>query len=132
MRRRGRVRRIPAGPYLRTDRRALLPPCVHLLAPCHILHLIHSSLSVCHLLCLPPVLSYPTCIPETIYARTVVYDSDGGVFKVFPAPEAGGSITVTLAVGETVILLHPPLPLVGVSIAMERGCQQNGRTPANG
>ena len=28
-----------------------------------------------------------------------------------------------LAVGETVILLHPPLPLVGVSIWMERGCQ---------
>ena len=31
-----------------------------------------------------------------------------------------------LAVGETVILLHPPLPVVGVSIRMERGCQQNG------
>ena len=29
------------------------------------------------------------------------------------------------AVGETVILLHPPLPLVGVSIAMERERQQN-------
>ena len=28
-----------------------------------------------------------------------------------------------LAVGETVILLQPPLPLVGVSIRMERGCQ---------
>ena len=31
-----------------------------------------------------------------------------------------------LDVGETAILLHPPLHLVGVSIAMERGCQQNG------
>ena len=31
----------------------------------------------------------------------------------------------TLAVDETVILLHPPLPLVGVSIAMERERQQN-------
>ena len=31
-----------------------------------------------------------------------------------------------VAVGETVILLHPPLPLVGVSIGMEGGCQQNG------
>ena len=31
-----------------------------------------------------------------------------------------------LAVGETVILLHPVLHLVGVSIAMERGRQQNG------
>ena len=30
-----------------------------------------------------------------------------------------------LAVDETVILLHPPLPLAGVSIVMERGCQQN-------
>ena len=31
-----------------------------------------------------------------------------------------------VAVGESsVILLHPPLPLVGVSIEMERGCQQN-------
>ena len=27
------------------------------------------------------------------------------------------------AAGETVILLHPPLPLVGLSIWMERGCQ---------
>ena len=32
---------------------------------------------------------------------------------------------VPLAVGETVILLHSPLPSVGVSIWMERGCQQN-------
>ena len=30
-----------------------------------------------------------------------------------------------VAVGETAILLHSPLPVVGVSIAMERGCQQN-------
>ena len=36
-----------------------------------------------------------------------------------------------IAVGETVILLHPPLPLVGVSIAMERECQQNNSL-ANG
>ena len=32
---------------------------------------------------------------------------------------------VFLAVGETVILLHPPLPVAGVSIGMERECQQN-------
>ena len=31
-----------------------------------------------------------------------------------------------VAVGETVILLHPPLPSVGVSIVMERERQQNG------
>ena len=30
-----------------------------------------------------------------------------------------------LAIDETVILLHPPLPLVGVSIVMERERQQN-------
>ena len=30
-----------------------------------------------------------------------------------------------LAVGETVILLHPPLPLVGVSIGMKMGCRQD-------
>ena len=30
-----------------------------------------------------------------------------------------------LAIGETVILLHPPLPLVGVSIVMERERQHN-------
>ena len=30
-----------------------------------------------------------------------------------------------LAVRETVILLHPPLPSVGASIWIERGCQQN-------
>ena len=32
-----------------------------------------------------------------------------------------------LAVGQTVILLHPPLPLTFVSIGMERGVQQNSR-----
>ena len=48
-------------------RQPFLPPCVHLLAPCQILHLVHSPLSACHLLCLPPVLlSCPTCIPETL------------------------------------------------------------------
>ena len=30
-----------------------------------------------------------------------------------------------IAIGETVILLHSPLPLVGVSIEMVRECQQN-------
>ena len=29
------------------------------------------------------------------------------------------------AVDETLILLHPPLPLECVSTGMERGCQQN-------
>ena len=36
------------------------------------------------------------------------------------------------AVGETAILLHPSLPLVGASIRMERERQQNDRTLAKG
>ena len=36
-----------------------------------------------------------------------------------------GTDLARVAVGETVILLHPLLPLVGFSIWMERGCQQN-------
>ena len=34
---------------------------------------------------------------------------------------------VDLAVGETAMLLHPALPSVGISIGMERGCQQSDR-----
>ena len=34
------------------------------------------------------------------------------------------------AAESSVILLHPPLPLAGVSIAMQRGRQQNGGTRA--
>ena len=37
----------------------------------------------------------------------------------------GLSVDGHLAVGETVILLHLPLPVAGVSIVMERGRQQN-------
>ena len=37
------------------------------------------------------------------------------------------AIDTRLAVGETVILLHPPLPLAGVSTVMERERQQNDR-----
>ena len=39
---------------------------------------------------------------------------------------------VHLAVSETVIVLHPPLPLVGVSTGGERERQQNDRTLVNG
>ena len=38
------------------------------------------------------------------------------------AEESAGAC---LAVGGTVVLLHPPLPLVGVSIETMRECQQN-------
>ena len=39
--------------------------------------------------------------------------------------EAEGAKAAMTAVGETVILLHPPLPLVGISTGINRGCQQN-------
>ena len=43
--------------------------------------------------------------------------------------ERGGNVNVVgevvLAVGETAIMMHPPLPLVGVSIRMGRERQQN-------
>ena len=45
--------------------------------------------------------------------------------RLFLRNHVGRRRLVLLAVGETVILLHPPLPLVGVSIAMERERQQN-------
>ena len=49
--------------------------------------------------------------------------------EVFPDRDHFGRIfynQANLAIGETsVILLHPPLPSVGVSIWMARGCQQN-------
>ena len=48
------------------------------------------------------------------------------------ASAASTQLAATLAVGETVTLLHTPLILVGVSIWMERGCQQNDRTLADG
>ena len=43
------------------------------------------------------------------------------------------TMTIQVAVGETVILLlHPPPPSAGVSIGMERGCQQNDMSLADG
>ena len=41
------------------------------------------------------------------------------------AAVGGAVVEDGLAVGETVILLHPPLPLVGEAMLMERGCQQS-------
>ena len=35
------------------------------------------------------------------------------------------AVPSAVAVGETVILLHPPLSLVGVLIGIKRGCHQN-------
>ena len=39
-------------------------------------------------------------------------------------PENGPIRQICLGIGETVILLHPHLPLVGVSTGMERECQR--------
>ena len=53
-------------------------------------------------------------MPQLIHARR--YDEAVALLAdtYFPA---------ALAVGETVILLHPPLRVVGVSIWVKRGCQ---------
>ena len=48
-----------------------------------------------------------------------ILEAAGSVFLVIYVVEA------LIAVGETVFLLHPLLPLVGVSIWMERERQQN-------
>ena len=45
--------------------------------------------------------------------------------EVLTRPEGLAS----LAVGETVILLHPPVHVVGFSIWMQRECQQNTVSP---
>ena len=52
--------------------------------------------------------------------RTVHPNTSISTWHSFSTGLSGGSC---LAAGETVILLHPPLSLVGVSIGMERGCQ---------
>ena len=46
--------------------------------------------------------------------------------------EAPQRIELGLAVDKTVILLHPPLPLVGASIVMGRERQQSDGTLVNG
>ena len=48
-----------------------------------------------------------------------------------PALRSRPSMHCRLAAGETVILLQPPLPLVGVATGMERGRRRNGSL-ANG
>ena len=54
--------------------------------------------------------------------RTLLFSTEA---TTSPAGSALDENTPILAVGETVILLHPPLPLVGVSIAIVRERQQN-------
>ena len=54
---------------------------------------------------------------HTSFVHTVAFLPGSGV--------EGSGKPAGLAIGEIVILLHPPLPLAGVSIRMERGCQRN-------
>ena len=82
----------------------------------------------------------------TAYAKRRLFSAKGVLrFRVGdPAGELDQMVDVSathlehkraatqVAVGETVILLHPPLPLAGVSIAMERERQQHDRTLADG
>ena len=60
----------------------------------------------------------------TVYGKNSHADVIVGKFmRGFPTDEG---VLAPVAVGETVICAaHPPLPLVGVSIWMGRGCQQN-------
>ena len=66
-------------------------------------------------------------------ARTVEEELGAHPDKLFAAfaraPIASGSLAqvheAVLAVGEIVILLASLLPLVGISVGAERGCQQN-------
>ena len=54
----------------------------------------------------------------------------GGQAAQDTGPSGGGPYSKGKSVGETVILLHPPLPLAGVLIAMERERQQRITAPA--
>ena len=49
-----------------------------------------------------------------------------------PSTTPGRPGMARIAVDETVILLHSPLPLVGVSIVMERERQRNDKTLVRG
>ena len=63
----------------------------------------------------------------------LLLQAGGGTLVTLPAQAIlVARMPASLAVGETALLLHPPLPLVGVSTGMERGCQHNDRTLADG
>ena len=67
----------------------------------------------------------PTQCAGCMHVRTVLFENrclhSGGVNRTGRPRKT----LVVVAIGETVILLHPSLPLVGVSIVMERERQQN-------
>ena len=54
------------------------------------------------------------------------FEAPDGDDRVVRMVAMSARMAVDVAVGETVILLHPPsLPSVGVSIGVKRECQQN-------
>ena len=65
---------------------------------------------------------------------TEVSPTAGQALDLLVGAPAGGGLGQRnlIAVAETVILLHPPLPWVSVSIAMERERRHNDRTLVNG
>ena len=48
--------------------------------------------------------------------------------EMFGQKQTAEAVVRLAAPADTALLLHPPLPLVGVSIRTERGCQQNGQS----
>ena len=60
-------------------------------------------------------------------------DSSRGIGNGSLCPHDDPEREQHLAVGKSSVnLLHPPLPLVGVSMWTERGCQQSDDSLANG
>ena len=85
--------------------------------PIHEDHLVHEAISVAVLALRRMPHRKPAACRRVLDVGGVAWaDELGRLFAL------GGR---SLAVGETVILLHPPLPVVGVSIAMGMDCQQN-------
>ena len=63
--------------------------------------------------------------PRFYFIAGLFCSTAGGGPALWELQLGGSGAAAALAVGETAILLHPPLPLVGVSIVMERASQQN-------
>ena len=61
-------------------------------------------------------------LQPTACATAAALVESGSCARPPPSPRRLNA-PVELAVGETLILLHPPSPPVGVAIGMERGCQ---------
>ena len=67
---------------------------------------------------------YGNNCPETNgVGRGPKYCSEHGKLEADWSHALSGDVAALIGIGETVILLRPPLFLVGLSIRMERGCQ---------